>query len=242
MGEFVRAALGFPAVLFSFSLIVVVAYWALVLLGGAGLDILDGDEAGETGHAAGPLAGLGLGGVPASVAVSLLIALAWFGSLAGTALLGGDPPAALRAAVLVAAPACAWLGTRALVVPLRRFFTVHRSPSRHDFVGSICVIRTGRVGPDFGQAEVRSPDGSSAVIQVRQSQSQWPGHAPREGLGAEPGSRDGTGLEPSPGERRGQERALRAGDTALIFDYDARGEFFHVMPYDAGLGPDALTI
>jgi multicomponent Na+:H+ antiporter subunit G len=33
MGEFVDAALGFPAVLFTFLLVVVVGYWILVLLG-----------------------------------------------------------------------------------------------------------------------------------------------------------------------------------------------------------------
>jgi hypothetical protein len=29
------------------------------------------------------------------------------------------------------------------------------------------VVRTGRVGPDFGQAEVTADDGSTAIIQVR---------------------------------------------------------------------------
>jgi hypothetical protein len=93
MGEFVDTALSFPAVLFSFLLVVVVGYWALVLLGGAGLDVLDADDPTGAGHDAGRLAGLGLGGVPVTVAASPLIAIAWFMSLAGTALLGRrDPP------------------------------------------------------------------------------------------------------------------------------------------------------
>ncbi|WP_248959480.1 hypothetical protein [Sphaerisporangium perillae] len=240
MGEFVRTALSFPAVLFSFLLVVVVAYWVLVLLGGAGLDALDGDGASDAGHEAGALSALGLGGVPATVAVSLLIALSWFGSLSGTALLG-DPPALARVAVLVAAPVCAWLVTRLLVLPLRRVFAIHRAPSRKDFVGRTCVIRTGRVGSDFGQAEVRASDGSSAVIQVRQMQ--WPSHALRDVLDAEHPSRGGSGPEPSTGDEqeRRHERALRAGDTALIFDHDADGEFFWVTPYDAELDPDAPT-
>ncbi|GAA3844695.1 hypothetical protein GCM10022226_79800 [Sphaerisporangium flaviroseum] len=251
MGEFFTTALDFPAVLFSFLLVVVIGYWALVLLGGAGLDVLDGDDATDAGLDAGPLGGLGLGGVPATVTISLLIALSWFASLAGTVLLDG-PSIGMRIALLIAALALAWLVTRLLVLPLRRVFTVHRPPSRGDFVGRVCVIRTGRVGSDFGQAEVRASDGSSAVIQVRQMQ--WPSHALRDGLGDEPASRGGTGPGPltardqapnrphHPGVGPGKpEEVLRAGSTALIFDYDADGEFFWVTPYDAELDPDAPT-
>jgi hypothetical protein len=36
---------------------------------------------------------------------------------------------------------------------------------------------------------------------------------------------------------RDDEAALKAGNTALIFDYDADGGFFWVMPYDAELDP-----
>ncbi|GAA5004147.1 hypothetical protein GCM10025734_42170 [Kitasatospora paranensis] len=81
-------------------------------------------------------------------------------------------------------------------------------PSRRDFVGLGCVIRTGRVGPDFGQAEVRAADGSSAVVQVRQNRAD----AAAAGSG------------------------LRAGTSALIYDYDAEGEFFWVMPAPPSTG------
>jgi hypothetical protein len=79
----------------------------------------------------------------------------------------------------------------------------------------MCVIRTGRVDLNFGQAEVRAADGSTAVIQVRQ-------------------------MAPSP-ERAGNQIAdspLKSGSTALIFEYDADGRFFWVTPYDAELDPD----
>jgi hypothetical protein len=72
-------------------------------------------------------------------------------------------------------------------------------PSRGDFVGRMCVIRTGLASHDFGQAEVTAADGSSAVVQVRTT---------------------------------GQDRLAR-GDNALIFEYDADGEFFWVMPYES---------
>jgi hypothetical protein len=210
MSDFIEAALGLPAIVFSFLLVVVVGYWVLVLLGGVEVDALDADvdAGGGFDGLAGFVAGIGLGGVPVGVVLSLLIAMAWFVSLVGTVLLDGADLAApvlivLAIAVLAVALVCAWLGTALLVLPLRRLFPDERAPSRADFVGSVCVVRTGQVGPDFGQAEVTAPDGSSAIIQVRQTGSD----------------------------------ALGAGSTALIFDYDAAGEFFWVAPFDPALDP-----
>lgn len=183
MGDFVDSALAFPAVLFSFLLVVVAGYWIVVMFLGADLDT------------EGLQLPLGLGGVPAAVAFSVFVALAWFISLAGVTLLSGLP---LMFAVLAAALAGAWLGTRLTIIPLRRLFPDAAEPSRNDFVGRMCVIRTGRAGNDFGQAEVTAADGSSAVVQVRT-----------------------TGGD-----------SLGRGQHALIFDYDAEGEFFWVMPYE----------
>ncbi|MFB4311190.1 hypothetical protein [Actinomadura sp. GTD37] len=221
MGEFFDAALGFPTALFSFSLLVVAAYWTLVLLGGLGVDLLgagtdadtgagtgagdaDGGD-GADGPAAEPLAMLGLGGVPVTVALSVLLTLAWFGSLTATALPDGGLP---RILYLAAALAAAWLGTRLAIRPLRRVFQSPVAASLRDFVGLPCVIRTGRVGPDFGQAEVTAPDGSSAIVQVRQPAADV----------AVAGAAEGTGLT--------------AGSTALIFDFDPDGQFFWVMRHD----------
>ncbi|MEU9456441.1 hypothetical protein [Streptomyces sp. NPDC048277] len=142
---------------------------------------------------------VGLGGVPVTVAVSLVVAFAWFSALTGRVLVGsGD-----HGALLPVALAGGWAGARVLAWPLRRLTPAPAPPpSRRDFVGLGCVIRTGRVGPDFGQAEVHAVDGSAATIQVRQS------HDDVAGPGGE----------------------LRAGASALIYDYDAEGEFFWVMP------------
>ncbi|MFB9836232.1 hypothetical protein [Actinoallomurus acaciae] len=162
-------------------------YWALVAVGA--LDALVG--------------------AAAAVMVSLLVAIAWFASLAGAVLLRhGDVSGVLPSAgVLVAAVLLSALLTRLLMRPLRRMLAEEAVPTRRDFVGRMCVISTGRVDLRFGQAVVRAADGSAAVIQVRQQRN------------------------------REDEPALKAGSTALIFDYDAEGEFFWVMPYDAELDP-----
>ncbi|MBB2909881.1 hypothetical protein FHS43_001127 [Streptosporangium becharense] len=218
MGRFVDAALAFPTVLFTFPLLVVIAYWLLVAVGAVGFD---GDlggipdtgvpdtglggtaDASGTAGTGGFLGGLGLGGVPVAVVVSSLTVVAWFAGLVGGVLFTGTPA---LVGVLLVALLCAWACTRVIVALLRRTAPKERVPSRADFVGRMCVVRTTRVGKDFGQAEVTSPDGSSALVQVRQ-----------------------TGDD-----------VFAAGSTALIFAYDAPGEFFWVMPYDAELDPHRL--
>ncbi|MGC5028426.1 hypothetical protein [Micromonospora sp. DT229] len=204
MTGFLGAALSFPTVLFSFLLVVVVGYWLLVLTG-----VLDlGDDLDVDGGAGAFLAGLGLGGVPSAIIFSLLVAVAWFVSLAGTALLGGlgfgsGTRILVSIGVLLAAAFCAWLVTRLVAIPLERLFPTESDATRHAFVGSLCVVRTGTVTADFGQAEVTAADGSSAVVQVRQ-----------------------------PGEEK-----MPAGSSALIYDYDTEGEFFWVMPAGPAFDP-----
>jgi hypothetical protein len=159
MSGFVTAALAFPAVLFSFLLVVVIGYWVLALVGV--LDIEDGDGFDAWGF---------FGGVPLSISLSLLVALTWFLSLVGTVLIEAvDTPlrVVLGAGVLVAALVLGALGTRLVVVPLRRLFAGGAEPSRKDFVGRVCVVRTSTVTEDFGQAEVTAEDGSSAIVQIR---------------------------------------------------------------------------
>ncbi|MEV0133291.1 hypothetical protein AB0H83_33105 [Dactylosporangium sp. NPDC050688] len=163
MTAFVDAALAFPTVMFSVLLLAVVGYWVVVMVGA--LDVESSGGGGDSGDG-GVLSAVGLGGVPITVAVSLLVAVAWFTSLSAGALVRG---AYAPAAVLIAALGVAWLVTRLAVRVLSRWFTAAPAPSRADFVGRPCVIRTGSVTATFGQAEVTAEDGSSALVQVRQA-------------------------------------------------------------------------
>ncbi|MCC8480772.1 hypothetical protein LMJ41_23245 [Streptomyces globisporus] len=215
MDEFLSAAIGFPAVIFGAALVVIICFWLLVLAGAAGHDSFDADL--DTGP-------VGLGGVPVSVSVSLLIVFAWFGSLTGTVLLRhSDTDSATRAVLAVAVLAgsllLAWAAVRLLVHRFRRFFPAEPPPSRLDFVGSVCTIRTGTVTTTFGQAEVVSRDGSTAIVQVRRAES-FPSAAgsPVSGPGAE-------------------DAPLAMGGSGLLYAYDEDGEFFWVAPYDAALDP-----
>jgi hypothetical protein len=152
MGQFFAAALGFPVVVLSVLLVIVVAYWLLVALGVADADWVE----------------LDIGGAPVTVGISLLIAFSWFASLAGTVLLTPSSTVA-SAGVLAGALAAGLVLTRLVMTPLKRLFPADPPASRLDFVGRPCVIRTGRVTQTFGQAEVTAADGSSALVQVRQA-------------------------------------------------------------------------
>ncbi|MFJ8645326.1 hypothetical protein ACIRNI_04315 [Streptomyces sp. NPDC093546] len=165
MAEFLHALATFPAVLFTAALVVVVGFWLLVLLGAADHDGFDADVDADA---------LNLGGVPVAVSASLLISFAWFFTVTGSVLLArtGWSDALvhlLNAALLFASLFASWRLTRGLVRPLAKLFPDEPGPSRHDFVGLTCTIRTGRVDAGFGQAEVAARDGSTAVVQVRQN-------------------------------------------------------------------------
>jgi hypothetical protein len=160
MGEFVGAALSFPVVVLTFALVVVVLFWLLVLFGVSDVDAIE------------PVEVLGFGGVPATVAASLTIAFSWFASLVVTVMLDGlDPTIVVVGGIvgLVIAVVVGLLVTRLILIPLRKVLPDAPVASRHDFVGLVCVVRTQRVDATFGQAEVTSADGSSAIVQVRQA-------------------------------------------------------------------------
>ncbi|ATL30912.1 hypothetical protein [Streptomyces formicae] len=164
MREFFDAATGFPAFAFTSALVVVLVFWLLVMVGGAEADGFDADV---------DLHPAGLGGVPVTVAVSLAVLAGWFSALTGSVLIGragltGLAHAAADVVLLLVSLLFAWQGARGLVRPLAKLFPDEPGPSRQDFIGSVCTIRTGRVDAGFGQAEVAARDGAVAVVQVRQ--------------------------------------------------------------------------
>ena len=175
MTEFVAAALAFPTVLFSFLMLVVLAYWLTAAL--IGMDHL---------HA--PV-------LP--ISISMFVLITWFAALVGTVL---TPEGKLRYVVLAGALLAGALLTKILSIPLRSWTRPEKPASRTDFVGRTAIVRTARVTENYGQAEVTADDGGTAVVQVRAAQS----------------------------------TDLNAGQTALIFDYDAEGEFFWVVDITTG--------
>jgi hypothetical protein len=127
----------------------------------------DGD-ADSPGGLAGLIQTLGLGGVPVTLMLSVLILAGWGFCLGVTELFG-----ARSAWVAIAAPfvalALAVPVTAVVIRPLRRFFVSLDAPRHRDFLGKVCTITTLRVDERYGQAEVED-GGAGLIVQVRSTE------------------------------------------------------------------------
>jgi hypothetical protein len=145
-------------------------------VGDHGGDAGDGDAGdhggdGHHGHGLGALlSALGLRKAPVTVVFSLIVFFAWALTIIGSTYLGA-PLARLpgwlgNTLLVVAALVLAMLAASLASRPLGRVFVTHQAPSRRTLVGRTCVITTGSVSGEFGQASVE--DGMAGmVVQVR---------------------------------------------------------------------------
>lgn len=198
MSEFLSVVLGFPTMLFSIGLAVVLFYWLMAIAGlvdfgesTIDLDIGSAGEGAGLGLIASYVVAFGLSGVPFSIVVTLLVTVAWtLSTLADIWLLSWLPGLALQILagllVLVLSMALSIIITARLVRPLRGLFATQYGQNSADLVGQRCRILTGQVDERLGRAEV-SQRGASLDIRV------W---------------------SPSP-------NPLRRGSQALILEYDA---------------------
>ena len=210
MDLFLSTAFGFPTVLFTPMLIVVLGYWIFVVVGAADTETLDSvDSGGDAAGLSAVLSKAGLGRVPVTVALTMLICVAWFVSMMGsivTSLIGTTSTPmlwALGAVVLLIALVAAWAVTSGVVMGFQRFLPQRKGDSKHELVGRTCLIRIGEAREDFGQAEITTAGGAAISIPVRT-----------------------TGGE-----------VLSVGSTALIFDHDAADDLFLVTAFDPALDP-----
>ncbi len=124
MRVFLTAATGLPTILLTAALVVIVCFWLLVAVGVAATDTFDADA---------DLRAWGMGGVPVSVAFSVLTVLAWSLSVAVAvvaAVFTSPGPGAelLRMTVPFAALFVSWRLTSLLVRPLHRLFPAGPGP------------------------------------------------------------------------------------------------------------------
>ena len=185
----VDAALQFPTVVFTIGLGIALVYWIFVLLGALDIDVLGGADHGGLGDAAiggakggaealkglghdadagGLWHSLGLGSVPLTITVSVILLVCWVASLlfmehAAPAISSGAwlPGVLLPLLLLLAVPL-----TALLVRPLAPLFAIKEGKSNRDYIGHLCTVDTGRVDDGFGQATLED-GGTVLVIQVR---------------------------------------------------------------------------
>lgn len=161
MQNLVEASLQFPTVGLTIALGIALVYWLCVAIGGLDLDFdpFDGDAADGDG------AWFGLGSVPVTVSMSLVVLLSWCASVLATSYLAASA-SWIRMVVLVLAIIVALPIVALLVRPLAPLFNVREAKSNADYIGQTCTITTGSVDGAFGQATVED-GGTVLVIQVR---------------------------------------------------------------------------
>ncbi|WP_143014906.1 DUF1449 family protein [Glycomyces harbinensis] len=219
MSEFLDIALSFPPVVFTFGLVLVVLYWLTVIIGALDVDIVDfgTDSDAEVEAGGGFWSAFGFGAVPFTVVLSLWITLGWIVTVLGTTWVRRSdmfiPPAASGIAVLVAGIGVGMLGANLLTRPLAKLFEEAPATAHADLVGKVCVVRSGTVTLDTGQAEITDEEGHLLLINVRRS----------------------------PHEPEGIEDSLFARHSkVVVFDYDEIDRVFLVVP--VALPPDIAVL
>ena len=206
MAEFIAALFAFPTGIMSVLLLLVLAYWLLVIIGGLDMDMLDvdvdtggGDPEVETesGSGGGILGALGLGGVPLTVVVSLLVLFSWTLTAISSQLWNGVAGLIVGSAAVLASLGIGLGATIIAIKPLRALFNSPGAPSRASLIGKVCTVTTLRVDGDFGQA--RYEEGADdMLLQVRASSA----------------------------------HELSKGSRVLVISQHEHGDHFNVIPYD----------
>ncbi len=138
---------------------------------GDALEGADGPEIEGGQGITGLLAALNLRRAPVTVVFSLVVLFGWIMSFAAgrtlLPLMAGVMPLWLAGTLLMVMSVLLALPLAALATkPLEPVFRVNQAKRRADFVGQVCLVRTGRVDASFGQAEL-DDGGAGLVIQVR---------------------------------------------------------------------------
>jgi len=186
MELFLNNLTSFPVVIFTFLLAIIICYWLLALLGAVDIEMfdlsfevdldleLDGDIGTDIDSNATGLKGVtgfmlkwGLTGVPVTVVVSILVAFSWLICYVIVSIFYPLIPITLIKTILgcflllisfaLAIPMTSWI-----IKPLKKVFITHDAVKKSSLIGSECVIKTGVVTPDFGQATY--DDGEAGMI------------------------------------------------------------------------------
>lgn len=177
MEIFLQTVLSFPTVLFTFLLCVAIIYWLIVAAGLVEVDLLDVEVdsllegSGQTEGLAGLLIKLKLGGVPVTLALTLLFFMSWFVSyFVELWLLRHLPLGLLRyplglgvaiAALILTVPVCA-----AICRPLRPLFQKLEMTTSTSVLGQVALVRSGKVSLTQGEATLED-GGAGLILKVR---------------------------------------------------------------------------
>lgn len=171
MNEFLAISLGFPTVIYSVVLLIVIGLWLISALGFLGMDALDfGLDDGGAGGEVGIFARLGLDGVPWLLVLTLVVLFGWVITYFLHLFLLSPLPGALRygigivVALLALVPSI--LLTAAVLRPLRKFLLRLQAPPLEALLGKVATVRTPTVDGHQGLADLDN-GGAGLILQVR---------------------------------------------------------------------------
>lgn len=117
---------------------------------------------------------VGFGEVPRIITLSLVTIFGWTTSFFGTSWLEqsswveglgilASNSLLVGSGVAAASLGLGIVGAAVAIQPLRRLLKFHVGPSRNEFIGRTCIVKTTRVDAEFGQAEMDT----GQLVQVR---------------------------------------------------------------------------
>lgn len=193
MEPFYQTIASFPTIIFTVLLGLVLFYWLVAVIGLVDIDFLDIDadvDAGDSVSGPNALAGLlmrfGLGGVPVTISLSIVIIVGWFVCYYGAYMLlpladdyvsslGSIAAAVIRYALGVPLFfGSLYVGLKVaslLIKPLRPLFVTAQQKTSDRVLGQVAIVRTSRVDQSFGEATL-SDGGAGLVLQVRATAGQ----------------------------------------------------------------------
>lgn len=186
MDVFLNNLISFPVVVYTFLMVIIFTYWLLALLGALDIDMFDADidiepdmdvETGfdvdtdmqteGIGRVTGFMLKWGLSGVPVTVVISILISTSWLITYFVSSIL--FPYIPFEIAKTVAGFALLILSflfsipvTAKIIKPMKGAFVSHTAAEKASFLGSECIVKTGKVTESFGQAEY--DDGGAGML------------------------------------------------------------------------------
>jgi membrane protein implicated in regulation of membrane protease activity len=217
MTELLHFAFAPVNVPFTLLLIVVLLYWASVMIGVVGIGVFDTDIDTDLHHEVHvdkgvnmdvePHAGwfgvvlgyFNVGSVPFMILMSFVSLFLWIGAILGNYYLGGG---AWWMGVLLFVPnlLVALFLTRLITSPLKRIFREGQNPveSNHNLIGRTCTVLLPATDGKIGQAEVAIQRGAPLLLTVKTTS----GHK------------------------------LARGEKGLVIDYDKNAHTYLIEPYD----------
>lgn len=169
---FIAINFSFPAVIFTFFLLLSLLYWCVAVVGLLDLDILDADvDSPDAGSVSGLLMRFGLNGVPVTIVVTLISLFGWFiSAIASYYIMSWVPMPLLKfivgAGILLLSLYLATLLTAQVIKPIRPAFLASSRQKNTALVGRVAVVRTGVVTETFGEATLND-GGADLIIRVR---------------------------------------------------------------------------